>query len=543
MLAELAVRDLGVISSARLMLGGGMTALTGETGAGKTLIVQAVQLLMGGRAEAAMVRSGADEAVVEGRFVNPDGSERVLRRVIPAAGRSRAYLDGTMASAPELAELGIGFVDLHGQHQHQSLLRPRTQREALDRWGGIDLRPLRAARQELRALADNLEALGGDARARAQEMDLLRYQVDEISAAQLDDPAELEMIAEREDLLADAVAHLADGNAARAALSGDDGAIDQLGSAAAALAGRKAFAPVNERLAAVLAELDDTVAQLRGVLDTIEDDPQALAEVRARHQLLRELTRKYGDTLPEVASFGTRAAERLSQLERHAELAAELEEGIAAAQRRIDDEAQAVAAARRAAAPGLADAVRGHLASLALAGGTLDVCVTGEPPSDGIELAFSANRGSPLAPLSKVASGGELARVMLALRLVLSAGPPTLIFDEVDAGIGGEAALAVGQALASLTEHHQVLVVTHLPQVAAFAHHHVAVRKSDDGVSVASDLVAVSGEERVTELARMLAGQPSWDSGRQHASDLLRSAAAARPRPQNAQAAFDAAVP
>ncbi len=543
MLAELAVRDLGVISCARLVLGGGMTALTGETGAGKTLVVQAVQLLMGGRADPTMVRSGAGEAVVEGRFVNPDGSERVLRRVIPAAGRSRAYLDGAMASAPELAELGIELVDLHGQHQHQSLLRPRTQREALDRWGAIDLRPLKAAHEELRALMDNLEALGGDARARAQEMDLLGYQVDEIAAAQLDDPGELAQIAEREDVLADATAHLADGHAARQALSGDDGAIDKLGSAAAALAGRTAFAPVNDRLAAAAAELDDTVAQLRGVLDDIEDDPQALAEVRARHQLLRELTRKYGDTLAEVAAFGARAAERLSQLQRHAELAAELEAGIAAAQRRVDDEAEAVAAARHTAAPGLAESVTGHLASLALAGGILEVVVSGDPPCDSVELRFSANRGSSLGPLSKVASGGELARVMLALRLVLTAGPPTLVFDEVDAGIGGEAALAVGQALASLTEHHQVLVVTHLPQVAAFAHHQVAVRKSDDGVSVASDLVAVAGSDRVTELARMLAGQPSWDSARRHASDLLRSAEASRPPPRNAQPAASSPVP
>ena len=532
MLAELAVRNLGVISDAKLVLGGGMTALTGETGAGKTLVVQAVQLLMGGRADPTMVRAGSDEAVVEGRFVSAEGTERVLRRVIPAAGRSRAYTDGAMASAPELAELGIGLVDLHGQHQHQSLLRPRTQREALDRWGGIDLRPLTTARDELRALTDNLAALGGDARARAQEMDLLRYQVDEISAAELDDPGELEQIAAREDLLADAAAHLTDGHAARSALSGDDGAIDKLGSAAAVLAGRAAFGLVHDRLAAATAELDDTVAQLRRVLDTIEDDPQALAEVRARHQLLRELTRKYGDTLSEVADFGARAAERLSQLERHAELASELEEGIVGAQRRVDDEAQAVAAARRAAAPGLAEAVRRHLASLALATGTLDVRVTGDPPGDGVELLFSANRDSPPGPLSKVASGGELARVMLALRLVLTTGPATLVFDEVDAGIGGEAALAVGRALVSLTEHHQVVVVTHLPQVAAFAHHHVAVRKSDDGISVASDLVAVNGTDRVTELARMLAGHPSWDSGRQHASELLRSAAAQRPHLQ-----------
>ena len=356
----------------------------------------------------------------------------------------------------------------------------------------------------------------------------MRYQADEIASAQLDDPDELSWIVEREDLLADAATHLADGHAARQALAGDEGAIDRLGAAVALLASRKAFALVSGRLGAVAAELDDTVEQLRGVLETIEDDPQALADVRARHQLLREMTRKYGDTLADVRAFGAQAAERLSQLERHTELAAELEAGIEAAQRHVEAEAHVVAAARRAAAPGLAAAVSEHLTSLALAGGTLEVSVTGDAPSDSVELLFSANRGAPPGPLSKVASGGELARVMLALRLVLTAGPPTLVFDEVDAGIGGETALAVGRALGSLAGQHQVLVVTHLPQVAAFAHHQVAVRKTDDGNAVASDLVAVTGPDRVSELARMLAGQPAWASGRQHATELLEVAAATR---------------
>ncbi len=528
MLIELAVHDLGVISQASLTLGKGMTALTGETGAGKTLVVHALQLLMGGRADPVMVRAGAAEAVVEGRFVLPDGSERVLRRIIPAGGRSRAYVDGAMVSAAELAKLGAGLVDLHGQHQHQSLLSGRTQRAALDRWGGIDLRPLIAARYELRALTENLAALGGDARARAQEIDMLRYQVDEIAAAQLDDPDELSWIAEREALLADAAAHLSDGHAARHALMGDDGTIDKLGSALALLGDRKAFAPASNRLRAVTAELDDIAAQLRSVLETIEDDPQALADVQARHQLLRELTRKYGDTLAEVSTFGTQAAQRLSQLERHAELAAELEAAIEAARHHVDIEAEAVTAARRAAAPGLSAAVNEQLASLALAGGALEVSVAGDAPSDQVELRFSANPGAPLGPLSKVASGGELARVMLALRLVLTAGPPTLIFDEVDAGIGGETAVTVGRSLASLAEHHQVLVVTHLAQVAAFAHDQVAVRKTHDGDTAVSDLCMVAGEERISELARMLGGRPAWESGRQHATELLAEAAAGR---------------
>ncbi len=549
MLVELAVRNLGVIEKASLVLGPGMTALTGETGAGKTMIVQAVQLLVGGRADPAMVRTGAAAAVVEGRFVVPDAThdtaasngapslagpsgshEIVLRRVIPAQGRSRAYVDGEMASATQLAELGAGLIDLHGQHQHQSLLSSRTQREALDRWGNVDLRPLRGARDVLVALQRNLTALGGDARARAQEIDLLRYQVDEISEARLDDLDELQRLAEREDLLADAAAHLTEGHGARHSLAGDDGAIDKLGEAAAALSGRKPFAAVGARLGALAAELDDTVEQLRGVLESIDDDPQTLAEVRARHQRLRELTRKYGDTLADVVAFGADAAARLSGLERHEELAAELEAGIAAAQGHVAREADAVASVRSAAAPGLAAAVTEHLGSLALEHGNLDVNASGPPPSDDVEFRFSANRGAAPGPLARVASGGELARVMLALRLVLTAGPPTLVFDEVDAGVGGEAALAVGRALSSLAPAHQVLVVTHLPQVAAFAHHQVAVRKTDDGATAVSDVVAVAGDERISEIARMLSGQPDLASGRHHATELLASAASHRPR-------------
>lgn len=543
MLVELAVRNLGVIERADLVLGPGMTALTGETGAGKTMIVQAVQLLVGGRSEASMVRAGASEAVVEGRFVVPEGAhvdgtslgaesdsncEIVLRRVVPATGRSRAYVNGAMASAAELAERGAGLIDLHGQHQHQSLLAPRTQREALDSWGGIDLRPLVGARNELVALQRNLAALGGDARLRAQEIDVLRYQVDEIDAAQLDNPDELEQLTRQEDLLADATAHLTQGHTARQALSGEQGAIDKLGETAAALAGRQPFVAVIERLGAVAADLDDTASLLRDLLESIEDDPRALAEVRARHQRLRELTRKYGDSLADVKAFCTDAAQRLSQLERHDELAAELELGITAAHEHLDSEARAVAEARASAAPGLAAAVSGHLASLALPNGVLEVGVCGPAPSDDVKLQFSANRSMTPGPLAKVASGGELARVMLALRLVLTTGPPTLVFDEVDAGIGGETALEVGRALSSLAPGHQVLVVTHLAQVAAFAQHQVAVRKTDDGVTVASDVVAVAGPERVSELARMLSGQPDSASARQHASELLASAAADR---------------
>jgi DNA repair protein RecN (Recombination protein N) len=230
MLVELAVRDLGIIDRSSLVLGPGMTALTGETGAGKTMIVQAIHLLTGGRADATMVRVGAEEAVVEGRFVTPDGEEIVLRRVVPANGRSRAYVDGHMATAAHLSDEGARLVDLHGQHQHQSLLSTRVQRQALDGHAGIDLTALRAARDEVAALRRQLDELGGDARARAHEIDLLRYQAGEIDAASVAGPDELFALEELEDTLADATAHIAEGLGALASLTDDGGVVDQLGA-------------------------------------------------------------------------------------------------------------------------------------------------------------------------------------------------------------------------------------------------------------------------------------------------------------------------
>ena len=528
MLAELHVRDLGVIADLQLVLDTGMTALTGETGAGKTLLVEAIELLVGGRADAVLVRPGAEEARVEGRFVTEAGDETVLARAVPRNGRSRAYVDGRLATATELADLGRALVDLHGQHAHQSLLAPRTQRAALDRFGGVDLGPLHAARDGLQAIDDALARLGGDARARARELDLLRFQLSELEAAHVEDPDEDQALEAEEDALADAAAHRQAAAGAYDALLGDGRALDTVGQAMDAVAGRRPFADVEARLRSLHAELAEAGADLRHAGDGIVDEPERLDEVRARRRLLRDLCRKYGEQLSEVIAFESEARARLAEVESHSVRVQALEGEREVARQTVDAAAATVAQARRKAAPALAARVQEHLRRLAMAGARLEVTVDGPGPADDVEFLLAANRGAPLLPLAKVASGGELARAMLAARLVLTDAPPTLVFDEVDAGVGGEAALAVGRALADLATNRQVLVVTHLPQVAAFADHQVAVAKVDRRGHTTATAQIVTGPDRVVELSRMLSGQPSSDTARDHAEELLATAAAQR---------------
>lgn len=536
MLTELAVSDLGVIESLRLLLGPGMTALTGETGAGKTMVIGAIDLLLGGRADPMSVRPGATEAVVEGRFVAGD-DEVVLTRVVPADGRSRAYIDGRLAPASALAERGAELVDLYGQHGHQSLLAAATQRAALDRFGAVDLAELWAARHELAVLDAALASLGGDEHHRAREIDLVRFQVGELEAAKLDDADEDGRLGAEEDLLADAVAHREAAAAAVAALSGDGAALDALGSAVAAVSSRAPFSGHEQRLRGLVAEVADVTADLRAAVEGIDDDPARLTWLRERRQLLHDLRRKYGDSLVEVMTYRDEALSRLAELESHDERAAELDDRRHHVRARVADASEEVKKARRAAAPGLAAAVARHLGDLGMPKARIEVEVGDDGPGDAVAFLLAADPGAPLLPLSRAASGGELSRAMLALRLVLSGAgdddgtaPPTLVFDEVDAGIGGRAAGAVGRALAALGRDRQVLVVTHLPQVAAHADAQVAVSKVDDGTATRADAAVVADGDRVVELSRMLSGSPESDSARHHAAELLAAAARDRRR-------------
>jgi DNA repair protein RecN (Recombination protein N) len=527
-LVELVVKNLGVIADLRLLLGPGMTALTGETGAGKTMLVEALELLVGGKADAALVRPGTDEATIEGRFV-VDDDDLVLSRVVPAVGRSRAYVNGRLAPASSLAEWGGRLVDLHGQHEHQSLLAPAVQRRALDHFGAIDLSALISARRELTRIEGLLAQLGGDERSRARELDLVRFQVNELDAAELTNPHEDELLSTEEDELANAQAHQEAAAAAFDALAGDRGAVDALGTALAIVADRAPFSAIEQRLRAAAAELGDTASELRALGERIDDDPERLAAVRGRRHLLFDLRRKYGESLAEVMAFAEEARRRLVELETHDLRAAELDGERAAAKNAIAAESKHVATARRAAAPTMAEHVQSHLLALAMANAKIDIIVGDDDPGDEITFLLAANPGSPLLALAKVASGGELARAMLALRLVLlgtrdDTGPPTLVFDEVDAGIGGQAATAVGHALATLAADRQVLVVTHLPQVAAFADTQIAVTKHDDGTTTTATAIALADGDRVIELSRMLSGSPESDTAREHAAELLEMA-------------------
>lgn len=534
MLDELAVTDLGVIAKARLELRGHMTALTGETGAGKTLLLGALELLSGARADASVVRAGAEQAVVEGRFINGDGDELVLRRVVPRDGRSRAYCNGSLVTAAELAEAAAGLLEIHSQGAQLALTTPGVQRQALDRWANVDLSELTAAESAVGSLRAALVELGGDERARVREMDLLAFQVAEIGSAGLSDPDEDAALAAEEALLADAVGHREAASKALGVYDEEGGLSDALAAMAGALDDRRPFDGTLTRVLAQQAELSDLVAELRRQADSIEEDPERLEVVRLRRVELRDLGRKYGDTLAEVMAFGQECQVRLDELGDRERRAAALEDDLAAACLVRDEAAAKVGAARRSAAPQLATSVQARLAALAMPKATLEITVGDDDPGDRVTFLLAANPGMAPAPIQRAASGGELSRVLLALRLVLSGGPDTMVFDEVDAGIGGATALEVGSALSEVAETSQVLVVTHLAQVAAHADQQVRIAKSADEDATTTTVESVGGEARVVELSRMLSGTPDSAAARSNAKDLLERVPRRAPDPSTA---------
>jgi DNA repair protein RecN (Recombination protein N) len=528
MIEQLRVRALGVIADVDVSLSSGLSVITGETGAGKTLIVEALELLVGGKSDSALVRHESNEAIVEGRFVNGD-AETIVVRVVPVTGRSRATIDDKMVTIGALEDFGAVQVDLYGQHVHQSLLRQTAQRAALDEFAGVDLAPIRELRQQLLDLRASLEAIGGDEGLRLREIDLLSFELDEIDTARIRDVDEDEHLAAEESRLAMAVALRSACEHAYEALEGgaESGALDLLGAAVEETGRFEALSSVSAQLRGAAGEMSDIASDLRRLAESFEEDPARLDEITERRQLLHRLVRKHGTSLADVIAVAEAARSRIAELNsseaRREELTAtkaRLEERLSASEIVVGDQ-------RRAAAAALSAAVVAHMEELGLAGAELLVSVS-DGPGDDVEFLLSANRGEPSLPLTKVASGGELARVMLALRLVLSSAPPTLIFDEVDAGIGGEAALVVGKALASLGRTHQVLVVTHLAQVAAFADHQFVVEKEEVAGRTVSRCSRVDGEDRVRELSRMLSGHPDSVAARRHAAELLELAVLAR---------------
>jgi DNA repair protein RecN (Recombination protein N) len=527
MLVELSIENLGIIESSRLTFHDGFTALTGETGAGKTMLVEAINLVCGRRAEASVIRDGADEAHVEARFVRmgDDGEEEViLARTLHREGRSRAYINGRMATVAALSELGEELVDIHGQHAHQRLMSAAAQREALDIFGSINRSPLVSARVAVTEIDALLGALGGDEKSRAREIDLLSFQCEEIENARIVSADEDQQLSHEEDVLSDVAKHQESLQRAVALLSDDGGAVETLGEALRALSTVSSLSSLPERLAALLAEATDLAHTVRGAAEDVDENPARLEEIRLRRQLLRDLMRKYGDSLADVMDFGAEARTRLDELMGYAERVAQLETDKATALKALRVAQLKVGNARRAVASSLATEVEQRLRVLALPNAQVQVSVgdaASDPAGDSVVFMLAANPGSAPQPLTKVASGGELARVMLALRLVLTSEPGTMVFDEVDAGIGGAAAVAVATALRELGVHHQVFAVTHLAQVAASAHHHISVSKTVRAGKTYGSATVVTEDQRPSEVARMLSGGVADDSALAHAQDLL----------------------
>lgn len=540
MLEELHVRDLALIEEVWLEFGPGMTVLTGETGAGKTALVGALKLLVGERADSSMVRAGSTEAVVEGRFRLAD-REVLARRRIGADGRSKCTLDGEMATVRELADTLGPALDLHGQHDHQALLSPSLHVRYLDRYAGPQaeeaLRRYREARDTHAESVAALQALDSALDDAERRLDYLRFVDNEISSARLtegeDEELERRMPALRHgEKLASAAAE------SYGLLHEDGGVSDAIASARAALARVSGLDPALDALAEQLAEVsavaDEVAGALRAYGDGIEHDPAAVDAAESRLAAIVALKRKYGGTLADVLATAEDARGQIDRLESRDDERAAAELNVAQADAALGEAAAELARVREAVAPLFGEAVEMALGDLAMMGASVQVSITPlereQWTADGphrVEFMFVSGAGQLPRPLAKIASGGEISRVMLALKGVLGAADdvPVLVFDEVDAGIGGNAASAVGRRLAALSTDHQVLVVTHLAQVAAFADHHLAVEKSSDAHTVRTTVRPVSDEELVAEIARMLSGEDT-DTAKAHAQELLAKAAA-----------------
>ena len=557
MLTELRVRDLATIADVTLQLGPGLNVLTGETGAGKSMLVDALALLLGERAAAGSVRPGASKAVVEGAFEEIEAATRrrieelgldvedgrvVIRREVSAEGRSRSWVNGSPTTASVLAELGGLLVDLHGQHETQSLLRPDAQRDILDAFAHAEEE--RASVAEAHALLAALRAEESSLVTRRDEVrrraDYLRHVVAEIDGAKLQ-PGEEEALQLEARRLSQAGALVEQAQRVVDALEGDEG------NALAAL-------NVATRAVAALEKVDPGTAEWRELLDgaytnltelariageyaaSVQEDPDRLATVERRRDLLFRLSGKYGATVEAILDTRNEAAAELDLLDTADTDLRAIAARRAGAQAALEHAAEALSELRRVAADRLIRGVNRLLPQLGLPGGKLLVVLTplGEAAAHGresVQLHVQLNVGHEARPLARVASGGELSRLMLALKVVLVKhdAVATLVFDEVDQGIGGEVGVQVGAALASVAERHQVLVITHLPQIAARADSHLVVSKEARRGIATSDVQSLHGEDRVSEIARML-GDTEGDAARRHAQAMLRTPEVVRRR-------------
>lgn len=551
-LNELRVENLLLIERAELRLAPGLNALTGETGAGKTVLAHALDLLLGGRPRAGIVRPGAAEAYVEGVFDLPeelrgelgerlpeDAEEVVLARRVGANGRTRAYVNGRSASAADLRELTTPLIAFYGQHEHRRLTLASTQLDVLDGHCGAEQLARRTAaagaHAAARAARTQLEQLRERAGARERELDLLEFELGEIAEVSPDEDEERELLAQRERLR-----HLAAlGGAASAGVEaiepgdGEGGAAARLAAAGAALDGVAGIDPqldgLAERYRTAMVEVDDLASELRRYAEDLDSEPGRLDLVEARLAAVDRLKRKHGGSIAAVLEHAETCRRRRDELTGAEEALAEAEGRLAEARAELDALSRQLHEARTAAAPALAESVRERLAALAMAGASFEVSLQAREPgptgADAVEFLIAANPGVPAGPLRDIASGGELSRVMLALMGVANEeGGATLVFDEVDAGIGGVTARAVGEQLRALASSRQVICITHLPQVASLADRNFSIAKDTSADTARTTVTELESSDLVGELVRMLGADDEDVAARRHAEELLRAA-------------------
>ncbi len=559
MLVHLQVRDFAIIDSIEVEFSAGLTALTGETGAGKSILVDAVMLAIGGRAAADAVRHGAERAEITATFdlagnpaacawldeqsLDHDG-EVVLRRVIGAEGRSRLYVNGQTLPAQVARELGALLIDIHGQQEFLSLVRREAQRALVDEHGDHEalLAPVREASEEWRRLSREHEALAAAAQERGSRLELLRYQVGELEALALE-PGEVESLAEEQSRLMNR-GRLAEATREALALAYEGEELNAHGLVSRALVQLRAAAELDGSLAAPLALLEEAAISLKeaggelaAYIESLDVDPERQEWVERRVAAIEELARKHRVGAEELPGQLEALSTELASLENSEVVLAGIERRLAESRARYDKAAARLTAARRKAARRLASAVTELMSVLGMPGGRFDITVSeaarSEPSPDGDDIAeflVSANPGQPVKPIGKVASGGELSRISLAVQVAAARASAStcMIFDEVDAGVGGAVAEMVGRQLGQLGARGQVLCVTHLAQVASQAHHQIRVTKLTDGKRSRMTLAELGPDERVEELARMLGGVDITRKARDHAREMLGRARSSR---------------
>lgn len=577
MLLELTIKDFAIIDEVRVGFEPGFNALTGETGAGKSILIDALGAVLGERVGADVVRTGARNARIEATFdvgevqarpdvaavlaeigVEPEDGVLILSREVAAGGRSSARINGRAATAGMLSRVGAFLVDIHGQSEHLSLLRPAEHLQILDRYAGLlPARSELAGRvDELRDIRARIADILGNARERAQRVDLLRFQVAEIEEARLRPGEEEELLAER-TVLANAERLAQDANAAFSLISGDDsgypgdqpmpalallsqasGHLDDIANLDESLRG------LAERAKELVYLLEDVASDARAYRDAVEADPVRLEAVEERLEAIKGLKRKYGATVAEVIRFGEDAQQQLEELTGGEANVDALREREAELRRQVGERAQALSRARREAGERLARDVERAMAELNMGRARFAAAIAQSPAADGVpivdadgrertvavdrtgvdrvEFLIAPNAGEALKPLGRVASGGEMARLMLALKSILSLADetPTLVFDEVDVGVGGRSGQVVGEKLWRLSDQHQVLVITHLPQIAAFADAHFQIAKAERGERIVSTVAPIAGAARIDELAAMLDGLPVTAASRRQAQEM-----------------------